>query len=52
MTEDRDVEMCKLFNLKKRKVRAEYIYCTVGISRNTTIYTVNHQQLGAHNALQ
>jgi len=34
MTEDRDVEMCKLFNLKKRALRAEY--CIVAISHRAT----------------
>jgi len=36
MTEDRDVEMCKSFNLKKRALRAEY--CIVGIPHNTAIW--------------
>jgi len=35
MTEDRDLEMCKSFNLKKRALRAEY--CIVGIPRNTAV---------------
>jgi len=35
MTEDRDVEMCKSFNLKKRALQVEY--CIVGISQNTAI---------------
>jgi len=38
MTEDRDVELCKTFNLKKRAFRAEY--CTVGNPYNTAIYFV------------
>ena len=35
MTEDRDVDICKPFNLKKRALRAEY--CIVGIPHNTGI---------------
>jgi len=35
MTEDRDVEMCKSFDLKKQALRAEYNI--VGIPHNTAI---------------
>jgi len=41
MTEDRDVEMCKTFNLKKRAFRAEY--CIVDNPHTIVIYFVCKQ---------
>jgi len=43
MTKNRDVEMCKSFNLKKRVLLLRAEYCIVGIPHSATIYTVSQK---------